>query len=130
MEEFLADVKRRQGQSRPVYRNPAEYARYLASTGQENDPLQLVSARQMALSGGPLGNYTPTMAYNYFFGDMKAFYAERFAQSRARIYGDIAIQRPTASQPTTASKRPQRATAKRASAAWAAISPRKRQRRQ
>jgi hypothetical protein len=46
-----------------------EYASYLVSIGQENDPLNLVDAREMALSGGLLGSCTPVMAYNYHFSD-------------------------------------------------------------
>jgi hypothetical protein len=60
-------------------------ASYLAKTGQEDDPLELVNARDMALATtGIFATCTPIMAWNYFFGDKEAFYAERFAQVQAQ----------------------------------------------
>jgi hypothetical protein len=54
---------------------------FLAQTGQEGDLAELVEARNMALaSQGPLSSCTLTIAWNYYFGDMEAFYAKRFAQ--------------------------------------------------
>jgi Tfp pilus assembly protein PilP len=129
LEEFLADVRRRQGQSIPTYRNPTEFASYLASTGQENDPLRLVHAREMALNTtGLYASCTSTMAYNYYFGSRAAYEAERFAQARARHpFATTIAQAPTTAQ---ALSRPKRAAAQKAPSAWAGLSPRKRQRRQ
>jgi hypothetical protein len=54
-------------------------------TGQEDDPVELVEARNMALATeGLFASCTPTMAWNYHFGDIEAFYAERFAQVDAQ----------------------------------------------
>jgi hypothetical protein len=48
-------------------------------------PAELVEARNMALAKqGLFASCTPTIAWNYHFGDMEAFYAERFAQVDAQ----------------------------------------------
>ena len=50
---------------------------FLAETGQEEDPAELVEAQNMALATqGLFASCTPTMAWNYHFGDMEAFYSE------------------------------------------------------
>jgi len=55
--------------------------RFLAETGQENDPMELVEARHMALAtSGLFASCTPIMAWNYHFGDKEAFYAKRSTQ--------------------------------------------------
>ena len=57
---------------------------YLTETGQEDDPLELVNARDVALAIAGLFACTPTMAWNYVFGDKEAFYAELFARAQAQ----------------------------------------------
>ncbi|PSN59084.1 hypothetical protein BS50DRAFT_287616 [Corynespora cassiicola Philippines] len=58
---------------------------FRAETDQEEDPTELVEARNMALAiQGLFKNCTPTLAWNYHFGDMDAFYTERFAQVAAQ----------------------------------------------
>jgi hypothetical protein len=55
--------------------------KFLAETGQEEDPAELVEARNIALARQALfSSCIPTMAWNYYSGDMEAFYAQRFAQ--------------------------------------------------
>ena len=94
---------------------------FLIEIGQEQDPIELIKARNIALAThGVFASYTPTMAWNYHFGDMEAFYAERFAQVDKLTAGDktLDLLRP----------RPKRAAAAAASDAWKSLSPRKRQR--
>ena len=83
LEEFLADIERRKFQaSRPNLnvRHMGEYFDHLAETGQQDDPPKLIEARHMALDrSGIFADCTPRMAWNYHFGDMEAFYAERSA---------------------------------------------------
>jgi hypothetical protein len=94
---------------------------FLVETGQEEDPAELVEARNMALATqGLFASCTPTMAWNYHFGDMEAFYAERFAQVDAQ---NALAERGDASTP-----RPKRAAAAAASEAWKSLGPRKRRR--
>ena len=58
---------------------------FLAEIGQDGDPAELVEAWNMALAKqGLFASCTPTMAWNYYFGDMEAFYAKRFAQVDAQ----------------------------------------------
>jgi hypothetical protein len=98
-------------------------ANFWAETGQENDPVELVEARNMALATrGLFASCTPTMAWNYHFGDMEAFYAERFAQ--------VDAENSLAESQDVPRQRPKRAAAATASEAWKELSPRKRQRRQ
>jgi hypothetical protein len=86
LEEFLADVEDRRNQ--PVLYNSNDMilaTNFLAETGQDRDPAELVEARNMALAKqGLFASCTPTMAWNYHFGDIEAFYAERFAQVNAQ----------------------------------------------
>ena len=57
----------------------------MTETGQENDPAELMEARHMALATkGVYASCTPTMAWNYHFGDREAFYAKRFAEVNAQ----------------------------------------------
>jgi hypothetical protein len=54
-------------------------------TGQEEDLVELIEAWNMTLAiEGLFASRTPTTAWNYHFGDMEAFYAERFAQVDAQ----------------------------------------------
>jgi hypothetical protein len=58
---------------------------FLAETGQEEDPAELAEARNIALAKqGIFASCTPTMAWNYHFRDIEAFYSERFAQVNAQ----------------------------------------------
>jgi hypothetical protein len=92
-------------------------------TGQQDDPAELIEARNMALATeGLFASYTPTMAWNYHFGDMEAFYAERFAQVDAQ---NALIEPQDVPTP-----RPKRAAAMAASEAWKTLGPRKRPRHQ
>jgi hypothetical protein len=94
---------------------------FLAETGQEDDPAELVEARNMALATqGLFASCTPTMAWNYHFGDMEAFYAERFAQ----VDGQNALAEPV-DVPTP---RPKRAAAVAAPEAWKSLGPRRKRR--
>ena len=63
---------------------------------------------------------TPTMAWNYHFGDMEAFYAERFAQVDAQN----ALVEPGG----VSTLRPKRAAAVAAPEAWKGLGPRQRRR--
>jgi hypothetical protein len=99
------------------------FERYLEETGQQNDSSELINARGAALATtGIYADWTPRMAYNYYFGDRGAFYAEMFAQARAN--------HPFAIATAQESRPPKRAAAQQASSVWAELSPRKRQRRQ
>ena len=84
--EFLADIERRR--SEPVFRemhNPFAFVRYVAETGQQNDPAELVQARHMALdTTGLWAKCTPTMAWNCHFGDKEAYDRELRRQAEAR----------------------------------------------
>jgi hypothetical protein len=122
LEEFLADVESRQSQ--PVLYNCNDMmsaTNFLTETGQEEDPAELVEARNMALAKqGVFASCTPTMAWNYHFGDLEAFYTERFAQVDAQD----AIVEPEVTSPW----RPKRAAAVAAPEAWKTLGPRKRRR--
>ena len=124
LQEFLEDIESRRSQ--PVlYQCNDMFATndFLVETGQEGDPVELVEARNMALATeGLFASCTPTMAWNYHFGDMEAFYAERFAQVEAQN----ALPEPQA----IATPRPKRAAARAAPDAWKGLGPRKRHRRQ
>jgi hypothetical protein len=80
LEEFLVNVAGRQSQ--PVlyqYNDMMSATNFLAETGQQDDPVELVEARNIALAtAGLFATCTLTIAWNYHFGDMEAFYAERF----------------------------------------------------
>jgi hypothetical protein len=100
---------------------------HLEETGQENDHMDLVLAREMALDQiGRHADTTASMAWNLVWGDKLAFIAEREAQRRAR---DDSFATRT---PRTGGffNRPKRAAADKAPEAWKDLSPRKRQRRQ
>ena len=115
LEDFLADIESRKFQ--PVLyqcNDMISATNFLADTGQESDPAELVEARNMALAThGLFESCTPTMAWNYHFGDMEAFEAERFAQVDAQ------------NAPTS---RPKRAAAMAAPEAWRSLGLRKRRR--
>lgn len=94
---------------------------FLAETGQEEDPAELVEARNIALAKqGLFASCTLSIAWNYYFGDMEAFYAERFVQVNAWDalveHEDIPLSRP------------KRAAAVAALEAWKSLGPRKRRR--
>lgn len=92
---------------------------FLIETGQEGDPAELVEARNMALATqGLFESCTPTMAWNYHFGDMEAFYSEKFAQVDAQ---NLSNERQSASM-----LRPKRAAAIAAPEAWRGLGLRKR----
>ena len=94
---------------------------FLAETGQDGDPAELVEARNMALAKqGLFASCTPTMAWNYHFGDIEAFYTERFAQ--------VDAQDASAEPEDTSTRRPKRAAAVAAPKAWKNLGPRKRRR--
>ena len=86
LEEFEEDIRRRQRD--PVVRgcgDPATLHTLLEATGQEDDPIELVLAREMALdTTGVYADCTPRMAWNCHFGDKQAFWDERAARVRAR----------------------------------------------
>lgn len=110
---------------------------FLVETGQVGDPVDLVEARNMALATeGLFASCTPTMAWNYHFGDMEAFYAERFAQIEAQnavVEPQDAVGEPQTALPEhedTPVLRPKRAAAMAAPDAWRGLSSRKRRRRQ
>ncbi|PVH99619.1 hypothetical protein DM02DRAFT_429638 [Periconia macrospinosa] len=122
LEEFLVDIETRQGQRVLDQCNDMmAAANFRVETGQEDDPAELVEARNMALATeGLFEDCTPTMAWNYHFGDMEAFYVERFAQVAAR---DALAESQDAPTP-----RPKRAAAVAAPKAWKGLGPRKRRR--
>jgi hypothetical protein len=94
----------------------------LENTGQANDPMELVVARQMALEKtGIFETCTPTMAWNYRFGDMSALLAERGAQ--------ISRFKDIPERQDLPRSRPKRVAAVAASDVWIGLSPRKRQKR-
>ena len=94
---------------------------FLAETGQDNDPAELVEARNMALATqGLFASCTPNMAWNYHFGDMEAFYAERFAQ--------VDAQNALVEREGVLTRRPKRAAAVAAPEAWKSLGPRRKRR--
>jgi hypothetical protein len=96
-------------------------ANYLAETGQEEDPAELVEARNMALATQALfASCTPTMAWNYHSRDIEAFYAKRFAQVKAQ---KALIEREDVPTP-----RPKRAAAVAVPEAWKSLGLRKKRR--
>lgn len=124
-DEFLADIEDRRHQ--PILHNCSDIltaTNYLEETGQVDDPVELIEARRMALdASGIYADCTPTMAWNYHFGDKEAFYRERFAQVDA-------LNPLFESSPDVSRRRPKRPAAEAASKAWMGLGPRKRQRRQ
>jgi hypothetical protein len=94
---------------------------FLTETGQEVDPAELAEARNKALAKqGLFASCTPVMAWNYHFGDMEAFYAERFAQVDAQ---NAPVDRGNIPTP-----RLKRAAAVTAPEAWKSLGPAKRRR--
>ena len=66
-------------------RNMGGYFNYMAETGQKDDPLELIKAWNIALDiSGVFTSCTLTMAWNYYFRNKEAFYAERFAQANTQ----------------------------------------------
>lgn len=160
--EFRTDLERHKSLRFPetTSTDPNALESYLRETGQQDDPLELVMARKVALSTtGQYANWTAKMTYNWYFGNRTAFYRKRFAQTRAdhpflSNTGSASNTVPPANRPKLAaihakratarqtlatcsedaaaqqavSTRPKRAAAQQAPAAWAALSPRKRQR--
>lgn len=123
LEEFLADIERRRHQN-PLGNctNPDELARYMANTGQQNDSVELVETRNMALAvTGTYAKCTPIMAWNRFFGDKRAFEDALFAQRDAEEAEEVQ---------KGSTRRPKLAAAEKAAGAWKELSPRQRQRRQ
>jgi hypothetical protein len=119
LEEFLADIEGRRSQ--PVlhqYNDMMLATNFLVETGQEEDPAELVEARNMALATqGLFASCTPTMAWNYHFGDIDAFYAEKFAQ--------VDAQNALVEREDVPTRRPKRAAAVAAPEAWKSLGPRK-----
>jgi hypothetical protein len=140
LEEFLADIEFRKSDA-PFrrYNNFSAFHQMLEDTKQAEDPMELISAREMALeSAGIFGNVTPTMAWNYHFGDIDAFYTERDAQAKAQAalfnpLPDFELNDPSEHQESRrlekSPPRPKRAAALAASDVWIGLSPRKRQKR-
>jgi hypothetical protein len=75
-EEFLADIEHHKSlQIEGNFKDPETLYKYLLATRQENDPQELVLARQQVLeTTGIYADWTPKMAYNFHFGDRLAFY--------------------------------------------------------
>ncbi|OWY49387.1 Transcription factor FAR1-related protein [Alternaria alternata] len=122
LEEFLVDIERRKSQLVLYdWNDMISATSFLARTGQEGDPAKLVAARNMALtSHGLSSSCTPTMAWNYHFGDVEAFYAERLAQVDAQS----ALNEPQ----EVPIPRPKRVAAVAAPKAWKSLGPRKKRR--
>ena len=101
---------------------PVYFVSFLEEYSTPNALPELIQARRMALeTRGVFADCTPTMAWDFYFGDKEALYAERFAQARA--------QNPLVEPQDVPRLRPKRAAAMTASDAWIGLSPRKRQRR-
>jgi len=124
LQEFLPDIESRRSQ--PVLykiNDMIAATNFLIETGQEEDPVELVEERNMALATeGLSASCTPAMAWNYHFGDMKAFYTERFAQVRAQNALLEPLDAPT--------PRPKRAAEMAVPGACKTLGPRKRHRHQ
>jgi hypothetical protein len=122
LEEFLADIEGRRSQPVQYQCNDMMAAiNFLVETGQDDDPAELVEARNMALATqGLFASCTPTMAWNYHFGDIEAFYAERFAQ--------VDAQNALVEREGVLTRRPKRAAAVAAPEAWKSLGPRRKRR--
>lgn len=124
LDEFLADIEDRRQQ--PILHNCNDLltaTNYLHETGQVDDPVEVIEARRMALDrSGIYADCTPSMAWNYHFGDKEAFYRGRFAQVEA-------LNPLFESSPDRSRQRPKRLAAEAAPKVWKGLSPRKRQRR-
>jgi hypothetical protein len=108
--------------------------KYLKETGQYDDPPELIFAREQALATeGKYASYTTRMVYNYHFGTHREFDRVLMLQAWSRHPFN---RTNTASRPVNPDTVPQRAmggrpkrrAAEQASAAWAGLSPQKRQR--
>jgi hypothetical protein len=110
--EFLADIKDRKHQ--PILHNCSDLltaTSYLEETDQVDDPVELIEARRMALDAtGMYADYTPTMAWNFHFGDKEVFCREIFAQVEA-------LNPLSESSPDVSRRRPKRPAAEAASKA-------------
>ncbi len=84
-DQFVAQLPERQSQPpMPAFRGPFELANYPAETGQENEPLKMITARDMAqATTGIYASRTATMAYHLATGNYEAFWAEKFGQRTA-----------------------------------------------
>jgi hypothetical protein len=80
LEEFSVDTGSRRSQPVLYHCNDMLSAiKFLAETGQEEDPPELVETWNLTLATqGIFDSCTPTMARKYLIGDKEAFYAERF----------------------------------------------------
>ena len=132
-EEFQTDLLRHTSthpEDPAIARDMNAFSRFVEKTGQQDDPTELIVAREAALATtGPFMDWTPRMAYNFHFGDKDAFYDESFAQARARQLS-AATPAQASTTPAQTTSRPKRRAAEQAPAAWAGLSPRKRRRRQ
>jgi len=139
LEDFEADIRRRRFD--PMLQrcqHPVELADFLRDSRQEDDPHELVLAREMALdTTGIFADCTPRMAWNCHFGDREAFHAERHRRTRARNPFEAhststehlkraAPEEEAQDAPNRPSKR---VAAEKASNAWTALLGRKGQRR-
>jgi hypothetical protein len=152
LEEFLAGLERYKS-SKPEGGASAtdfnSFQRHLVETGQQDDPIELIVAREAALATtGPYAEWTPEMAYNYHFGDREAFYTAQAAQVRARHPFLASSAQPASHSEDLAARKarlqarhsranliqptrpPKRAAAERAPDVWAGLAQRKKQRRQ
>lgn len=135
LEEFEADIRRRQLQLTPQQcSDPVTLANCLRDTQQEGDTEELLAARSMALATtGIHSGFTPRMAWNFYFGDKRAFHDDLFTLVSTRdpvvpsANVSSTIQDPVV-PPVDVSRRPKRAAADKAPAAWAGLSPQKRRR--
>jgi hypothetical protein len=131
LEEFVADIERRRGQADiqdlPIGRDAgagiSKLWAHLKDIGQEKDRMELVVAREHALATtGQWATATPEIVWSFFFGDQTAWQRWRNQTRHCWLGGSTGSTRSLG--------RPQRSTARKASAVWEVLSPRKRQRRQ
>lgn len=136
LEEFEADIRRRRfNPDLQECEDPVALANFLRDSRQENDSIELVVARQMALdTTGIYADCTPRMAWNYHFGDKDAFYAERFDRIRAKnafagahVASTQHLKRSTPEVDThdVPSRPSKRVAAEKASNAWTGLIGRK-----
>jgi hypothetical protein len=125
LDEFLADLRHREPlDSIQACRDPIRLANYLVQTGQEDDAPEIVHAREMALATtGLFADCTATMAYYLATDNQSAFMREKAQQQASKRSSLKAIG-------ASSLRVPKRAAAEKASAAWAGLSPQKRQRNQ
>jgi hypothetical protein len=127
LEEFVADIEHQRCQTdmpaiqtgRNVSAGIGALWSHLKKTGQENDRQELVVAREYALATtGPWATATPEVVWSFFFGDRTVWHRWRDQERHCWLGGSA-----------ESSGRVQRSAARKASAAWKDLSPRKRQRR-